>query len=152
MIHHITVAVRDYEKAKAFFAAALKPLGYGVVMEFGGFCGMGVAGKPDLWLAGEDAQHPVGAQHIAFGARSAKEVDAFHAAALAAGATDNGPPGPRPDYSPGYYGAFVLDADGHNLEAVCFVTAKKAARKPARRAKAAKRPRAGKKTVKRGRR
>ncbi|MFO0584266.1 MAG: VOC family protein [Anaeromyxobacter sp.] len=151
MIHHITVAVRDHEKAKAFFAAALKPLGYGVVMEFGGFCGMGVAGKPDLWLAGEDAQHPVGAQHIAFAARTTKEVDAFHAAALAAGATDNGPPGPRPDYSPGYYGAFVLDADGHNLEAVCFVAPKKAARKPAR-AKAAKRPRAGKKTVKRGRR
>jgi catechol 2,3-dioxygenase-like lactoylglutathione lyase family enzyme len=146
MIDHITVAVRDYPRAKAFFAAALEPLGYEVAMEFGNFCGLGVGGKPDLWLAAEDGQHPVGAQHLAFAARDRKAVDAFHAAALAAGAADNGKPGLRPDYHPGYYGAFVLDADGHNLEAVCHAPPKKAARKPARRAAAPKR-RAGTKAA-----
>jgi catechol 2,3-dioxygenase-like lactoylglutathione lyase family enzyme len=119
MIDHITVAVRDFEKGKKFFASALKPLGYEVIMEFEGFCGLGVGGKPDLWLAGQDPQHPVGAQHLAFAAQSRKAVDAFHAAALAAGAKDNGKPGLRLDYHPTYYGAFVLDDDGHNVEAVC---------------------------------
>jgi catechol 2,3-dioxygenase-like lactoylglutathione lyase family enzyme len=119
MLDHITLAVRDYEKGKRFFTAALKPLGYEVVMEFGGFCGLGVGGKPDFWIAGEDGQHPVGAMHVAFAAPDRKAVDAFHAAAVAAGGQDNGKPGLRADYHPSYYGAFVLDADGHNIEAVC---------------------------------
>jgi catechol 2,3-dioxygenase-like lactoylglutathione lyase family enzyme len=119
MLDHITLAVSDYEQGKRFFAAALAPLGYEVVMEFEGFCGLGVGGKPDLWLAGRDPQHPVGAMHIAFVAPDRKAVNAFHAAALAAGAKDNGAPGVRADYHPTYYGAFVIDADGHNIEAVC---------------------------------
>jgi catechol 2,3-dioxygenase-like lactoylglutathione lyase family enzyme len=119
MIDHITLAVRDHARAKSFFATALAPLGYEVAMDFGGFCGLGVAGKPDFWIAGEDAEHPVVPMHVAFRARTRAAVDAFHAAALAAGARDNGKPGLRLDYHPSYYGAFVLDADGHNIEAVC---------------------------------
>jgi catechol 2,3-dioxygenase-like lactoylglutathione lyase family enzyme len=119
MLDHITLAVKDYPKAKAFFAAALAPLGYEIIMEFGPFCGLGAKKKPDLWLAGEDAEHRVVPMHLAFQADDRKAVDAFHAAALAAGARDNGKPGLRPDYHPTYYGAFVLDADGHNVEAVC---------------------------------
>jgi len=119
MLDHITLAVRDHAAAKRFFSEALRPLGYEVVMEFGGFCGLGVKGKPDFWLAGEDAEHPVGAQHVAFSAPDRKAVDAFHAAALRAGAKDNGAPGVRTDYHPTYYAAFVIDADGHNIEAVC---------------------------------
>jgi catechol 2,3-dioxygenase-like lactoylglutathione lyase family enzyme len=119
MIDHITLAVRDYEKGKAFFAKALAPLGYEVAMEFGGFGGLGVAGKPDFWIAGEDAEHKVVPMHVAFRARSRAAVDAFHAAALAAGGRDNGRPGIRADYHPSYYAAFALDADGHNVEAVC---------------------------------
>jgi len=119
MLDHITVAVRDHAAAKRFFAEALRPLGYEIVMEWEGYCGLGVKGKPDLWLKGEDAEHPVGAQHVAFAAPDRKAVDAFHAAALRAGARDNGAPGVRTDYHPGYYAAFVIDADGHNIEAVC---------------------------------
>lgn len=119
MLDHITLAVRDYEKAKRFFGSALKPLGYEVAMEFEGFCGFGVGGKPDFWIAGQDAQHPVAAMHVAFSAPDHKAVDAFYRAALASGAKDNGAPGLRADYHPNYYGAFVLDEDGHNIEAVC---------------------------------
>jgi catechol 2,3-dioxygenase-like lactoylglutathione lyase family enzyme len=119
MIDHITLTVRDAKKAKEFYAAALKPLGYEIVMEFEGHCGLGVRGKPDFWIAGEDATHKVAPMHVAFAAPDRKAVDAFHAAAIAAGATDNGKPGIRTEYHPTYYGAFVHDADGHNIEAVC---------------------------------
>lgn len=79
--------------------------------------GYGVAPKPDLWIASGSPQEP--RVHIAFRADNREQVDAFYKAALAAGGRDNGPPGPRPHYHPGYYGAFVLDPDGHNIEAVC---------------------------------
>jgi catechol 2,3-dioxygenase-like lactoylglutathione lyase family enzyme len=116
VIDHLTLHVLDYPKAKAFYAAALKPLGYELVMEFEGTAGLGAGGKPDLWLAGDAATQPI---HLAFHAADRKTVDAFHAAALAAGGKDNGKPGLRKDYHPNYYAAFVLDPSGHNLEVVC---------------------------------
>ena len=118
MIDHMTLRVRDYGKSKAFFEAALKPLGYEVLMEFQGFAGLGAKKKPDFWLAAaEDRQYSQ--LHIAFRAESRKAVKAFYDAAIKAGAKDNGAPGPRADYHPDYYGAFVLDPDGHNIEACC---------------------------------
>lgn len=117
MIDHVGLHVTDMGKSKAFYVAALAPLGYAVCMDFGEHAGLGANGKPDFWLATADSV-PL-KTHIAFAAPDHATVDAFHAAAIAAGATDNGPPGPRPLYHPGYYGAFVLDPDGHNVEAVC---------------------------------
>jgi catechol 2,3-dioxygenase-like lactoylglutathione lyase family enzyme len=127
MIDHMTLRVRDYERSKAFYTRALAPLGYAVVAELevpvlGKLCGFGPAGKPALWLMREDDQHrtPTGL-HVAFAARDAAAVDAFHRAALAAGGKDDGPPGLRPHYHPGYYGAFVIDLDGQHLEAVAHL-------------------------------
>ena len=125
MLDHIGFAVSDYERAKVFYAAALAPLGVSLVMEVGPdlpdveapAAGFGRDGKPDLWLGAEGRTQPH--MHIAIVARSRAEVDAFHRAALAAGGRDNGGPGLRPHYHPDYYAAFVLDPDGHNLEAVC---------------------------------
>ena len=116
-IDHVTIKVKDLKKAQAFYSGALAPLGYAVVMEFEGkFVGLGVGGKPDLWLAEyADTSPPA---HVAIAAGNQANVDAFHAAALAAGGTDHGAPGPRQEYHPGYYGAFVLDPEGNNLEAV----------------------------------
>jgi catechol 2,3-dioxygenase-like lactoylglutathione lyase family enzyme len=123
MIDHITLRVRDFDKSKAFYLAALAPLGYEVVMEFdspehGKFCGLGVNKKPDFWIAPHKEKHPAPAgQHIAFRSRERKQVDAFHKAALAAGAKDDGAPGARQNYHPNYYGAFVVDINGNHLEA-----------------------------------
>jgi catechol 2,3-dioxygenase-like lactoylglutathione lyase family enzyme len=116
VIDHLTLKVKDLAKAKAFFAAALAPLGYVVMMEFEGAVGMGADGKADLWIAEDPAN--VRPTHLAFLAPSRAAVDAFHAAALAAGAKDNGGPGLRKEYHPTYYAAFVLDENGHNVEAV----------------------------------
>lgn len=117
MIDHFTLKVSDYSRSKPFYVAALKPLGYLVAMEYGGGCGMGVAGKPDLWIV----QDPENTRptHFAFHTEDRKAVDAFYGSAMAAGARDNGPPGLRKEYHPNYYAAFVLDPDGHNVEAVC---------------------------------
>jgi catechol 2,3-dioxygenase-like lactoylglutathione lyase family enzyme len=119
MIDHFTLKVRDFARSKAFLLAALKPLGYQVVMEFAPqkTAGLGAGGKPDLWIV-EDPEN-ARPTHFALHAPDRKTVDAFHAAALAAGGRDNGKPGLRPHYHPSYYGAFVLDGDGHNIEAVC---------------------------------
>lgn len=139
MIDHLTMKVRDFEKAKAFYAAALRPIGYRVMMEYGTSAGLG-AGKPDFWLAADpEGVHPM---HIAFTAKDRGAVDAFHAAALAAGATDNGKPGIRADYSPTYYAAFVHDPDGHNVEVVCHAPPG-AGRTAAKRAKRASPRKAG---------
>jgi catechol 2,3-dioxygenase-like lactoylglutathione lyase family enzyme len=123
-LDHISLSVSDFDAAKAFYLAALKPLGIGAVMEppkaaTGGIgaAGLGAGGKPFFWIAGAGKASP--AVHIAFTAGSRAEVDAFYAAAMAAGAKDNGKPGIRAHYHPTYYGAFVLDADGNNVEAVC---------------------------------
>ena len=115
MIDHIKLHVADAGRSKAFYADALAPLGYRVIMEpVAGVVGIGTQ-FPDLWLAQSDT--PTTA-HVALRADDRAAVDAFHAAALAAGGRDNGMPGLRPQYHPGYYGAFVLDPDANNLEAV----------------------------------
>ena len=116
MIDHMSVNVSDLERSLAFYAKALAPLGYAVMMQFPGFAGLGIAPKPDLWLS---QGAPGSKVHVAIAAKSRSEVKAFYAAAIAAGGTDNGAPGTRPQYHEHYYGAFVLDPDGHNLEAVC---------------------------------
>jgi catechol 2,3-dioxygenase-like lactoylglutathione lyase family enzyme len=116
MIDHLKLFVADVGRSRAFFEAALAPLGYRVLMEPApDVIGMG-AQRPDFWLA---AAHDAATRcHVSFRAESEHDVEAFHAAALAAGATDNGGPGLRPHYHQNYYGAFVLDPDGNNVEAV----------------------------------
>ena len=117
MFDHVGFRVRTLEASRKFYLAALAPLGFGVAMEGNFGVGLGQDGKPELWLSpGDPAASPL---HIAFAARNRAEVDAFHAAALAAGGKDNGAPGLRPHYHPNYYGAFAIDPDGHNIEAVC---------------------------------
>lgn len=120
MIDHVGIRVRDVAKAKAFYTAALAPLGYELIMEIDvpGYVGLGfgIGKKPDFWVGSGAPNGPV---HVAIAAKDRAAVDAFHAAALAAGATDHGAPGLRAHYHPTYYGAFVLDADGNNVEAVC---------------------------------
>lgn len=122
MLDHIGIGVTDYAAARHFYRQALAPLGIDVVMEVsaeqtGGHpsCGFGSDGKPYFWFS----PGPVAPVHVAFAAATRDAVDAFHRAAMAAGGRDNGAPGLRPHYHAHYYGAFVLDADGHNIEAVC---------------------------------
>jgi catechol 2,3-dioxygenase-like lactoylglutathione lyase family enzyme len=117
MIDHVIMQVGDYTVSRAFYERALDPLGYRVVFEMDDACGFGVLEKPDFFIRQGGAVSPP--VHVAFTGRDRAAVDAFHAAALAAGGIDNGPPGLRPHYHPNYYGAFVLDPDGHNIEAVC---------------------------------
>lgn len=117
IIDHIGMAVSDGEKSQAFYATALAPLGIEQVMEFEGWAGFGRGGKPEFWFGeGGPAQHPM---HIAFSAKNRQQVREFYDAAIAAGGKNNGAPGIREMYHPDYYGAFVLDPDGHNIEAVC---------------------------------
>ena len=116
MIDHIGLPVSDIARSVAFYERALAPLGYVVIMKFDQYAGFGVAGKPDFWIGlGAPKDHI----HVAFRAKGRADVRAFHEAAMAAGGKDNGPPGIRELYHPDYYGAFVLDPDGHNIEAVC---------------------------------
>jgi catechol 2,3-dioxygenase-like lactoylglutathione lyase family enzyme len=117
MFDHLGFSVSDFAASRAFYAAALAPLGVGVIMEFDGHAGLGRDGRPQFWFT--TGGKPAGRLHLAFTAKSRADVRAFYAAALAAGASDNGGPGLRPDYHPHYYGAFVIDLNGHNIEAVC---------------------------------
>lgn len=124
MIDHTGLHVSDPARSRAFYDQALAPLGYALLREIptqftGGrvVLGYGEAPKPDFWVAEGTPESPV--IHIAFRAKDRASVDAFYAAAIAAGGRDNGAPGPRPHYHANYYGAFVLDPDGHNIEAVC---------------------------------
>jgi catechol 2,3-dioxygenase-like lactoylglutathione lyase family enzyme len=124
MIDHTGLVVSDFDKSKPFYVMALEPIGYSLLAEFpadasgrikvGGF---GEAPKPDFWIINGTPNQP--RIHVAFRVSSRAMVDAFYAAAIAAGGRDNGPPGVRPHYHPHYYGAFVLDPDGHNIETVC---------------------------------
>ena len=116
MIDHAGFQVSDIARSKRFYAAALAPLGYTLITEFGNFAGFGAHQKPDFWIGLGDPTHGL---HVAILSADRATVDAFHKAALAAGGRDNGAPGPRPHYHPNYYGAFVLDPDGNNIEAVC---------------------------------
>jgi catechol 2,3-dioxygenase-like lactoylglutathione lyase family enzyme len=118
MLDHVGIGVADYPRSKAFYERALAPLGYALIEEFSGAAaGFGKDGKPSFFLEahGEPAR---GRLHIAFEAPSRAHVDAFHAAALEAGGIDNGAPGVR-WYHADYYGGYVLDPDGNNIEAVC---------------------------------
>ena len=124
MIDHTGIIVSDFERSKTFYRQTLAAIGYELLMEVTAaqsgthdFAGFGERDKPDFWISqGTPNQPPI---HIAFRVQSRAMVDAFYQAALAAGAKDNGAPGLRPHYHAHYYGAFVRDADGHNIEAVC---------------------------------
>lgn len=119
MIDHITFGISDFSRAAAFYDQALAPLNVRRLVTFrerADVAGYGDA-RPWFWLVGEDPTR--GKLHIAFRADDRATVDAFHAAALRAGGKDNGQPGLRPHYDAGYYGAFVLDPEGNNIEAVC---------------------------------
>jgi len=123
MLDHIGLTVSDFEKSRVFYLAALAPLGVDVVMEVtpeesggGHHAGFGSQGMPYFWIGTGDK--PKGGTHVAFAAETRASVDAFYRAAMTAGGRDNGGPGLRPHYHPNYYGAFVLDPDGNNVEAV----------------------------------
>ncbi len=127
MIDHVGFPISDYARSKAFYEKALAPLGYVLIKEVqqnehdAKAAGFGTKGKPDFWIGGEGGLNkPL---HIAIATKDRATVDAFYKAAMAAGAKDNGPPGVRAHYHPNYYGAFVLDPDGHNIEAVCHAPA-----------------------------
>ncbi|RAK57608.1 VOC family protein [Phenylobacterium deserti] len=115
MLDHIGIKVRDFERSSEFYEHALEPLGWSCLLGWATSAGFGDA-KPFFWITSGEPTSPM---HIAFAAKDRASVDAFHAAALAAGGRDNGAPGLRPDYHPNYYAAFVLDPYGHNIEAVC---------------------------------
>jgi predicted lactoylglutathione lyase len=167
MIDHFTLTVRDIKASVAFYTAALKPLGYSMKMDFGDFVGFGDARKPYFWLKSGAGVTPSQPMHIAFAAANRNQVDAFHDAAIKAGAMNDGQPGLREQYHPHYYGAFVIDLDGHPIEAVCHAAPgqaaagvkaapakaapkkKAAARKPAPKKPAAKKPAAKKAKAKR---
>jgi catechol 2,3-dioxygenase-like lactoylglutathione lyase family enzyme len=118
MLDHVTLGVTDLERARAFYDRVLKPLGIDRLYADGeSFCGYGADRKAFFWIGARDVV--ASGAHVAFLAPNRATVDAFHAAALPAGGRDNGRPGLRPHYHRHYYGAFILDADGHNIEAVC---------------------------------
>lgn len=125
ILDHVSLFVSDYARSKAFYEKALAPLGIKLIMEYGPAGGFGRDQKPEFWIGSGPASFHTPEQiriitpmHLAFATRTRAEVDAFYKAAIEAGARDFGAPGPRPIYHPGYYGAFVLDPDGHNIEAV----------------------------------
>lgn len=128
MIDHMGIAVSDIEASKSFYAAALAPLGISLNMsatpdqtESGGTAlGFGKDGGAFFWIA--DNERVGEGTHVAFEADDRESVEAFYEAAIKAGGKDNGPPGPRPNYGPNYYAAFVLDPDGFNIEAVCYAS------------------------------
>ncbi|MCC8941894.1 hypothetical protein CI1B_22150 [Bradyrhizobium ivorense] len=118
MLDHVTIGVTDVERSKAFYDEALRALGISRLYAEGtAFAGYGIRPKAFFWIGVRDASQ-TGA-HIAFTANDRATVDRFYADAIKAGGRDNGPPGIRPHYHANYYGAFVLDPDGHNIEAVC---------------------------------
>jgi catechol 2,3-dioxygenase-like lactoylglutathione lyase family enzyme len=129
MIDHMGMPVSDIARSTDFFLKALKPLGIAIVMQVsaeesghGAAVGFGSAGKPFFWIG--EGETPGGSHvHVAFAAANRPDVDAFYEAAIAAGGKDNGKPGLRPEYHADYYGAFVLDPDGNNIEAVCHAPA-----------------------------
>jgi catechol 2,3-dioxygenase-like lactoylglutathione lyase family enzyme len=121
MLDHVSLGVSDFAKSRAFYDRALAPLGVKVMMGGEGYAGYG-DDRPFFWIGGGGG--PVsGPAHVAFTTADRATVDAFYAAAMAAGGTDNGAPGIRAHYHPNYYGAFVRDPDGHNIEADCHTPA-----------------------------
>jgi catechol 2,3-dioxygenase-like lactoylglutathione lyase family enzyme len=122
-LDHITVKVRDLKAARAFYQAALGAIGMRINLDFSSTFGMGSRNENIFWLARD--RKASGGGHYAFRVEHREEVNAFHAAALAAGGKDHGKPGPRPDYGPRYYAAFVKDGEGNNIEVVCYAPAPK---------------------------
>lgn len=119
IIDHIGLAVTNYERSKEFYSKALAPLEIQLIMEVHNAAGFGKQGKPEFWFGvRSDAVQPM---HVAFVAENRREVNAFYDAAIAAGGKDNGAPRVREIYHPDYYGAFVRDPDGNNIEAVCHL-------------------------------
>ena len=159
MLHHVSVGVADVERAAKFYDAVLQTLGYRRVMEYLPYAVAYGDDAPSFWVGLPHDQQPAkpgNGTHIGFSARTKNAVDKFFHAALANGGRDNGAPGPRPDYGPDYYGAFVIDLDGNKLEATLVQLAKPAAKpkakaKPAKKVakKAAKKKLAKKKKAKR---
>ena len=117
MIDHVGLKVKSFRKSFEFYSKALAPLGYKVLAQYEGGAGFGAGKGPDFWIGESD--RPTANVHVAFQSRRRAPVDQFHKAALQAGGKDTGAPGVRKDYHPDYYGAFVLDPDGNNIEAVC---------------------------------
>ncbi|HKD20524.1 MAG TPA: VOC family protein [Rhizomicrobium sp.] len=170
MLHHVSVGVTDVERAAKFYDAVLGTLGYKRVMEFMPYAIAYGESGPSFWIqlpANQQAASVGNGAHIGFSARTKLAVDAFHHAAMANGGMDNGAPGPRPDYGPEYYGAFVIDLDGNRIEATLHPEAKparataakkaakkakkpaKVAKKAAKKAKPAKKAKKGKKAKRR---
>ena len=124
MIDHTGIIASDFAKSRDFYAKALSAIGYELIMALpasvtghADVAGFGEPPKPDFWVSSGSPNRPL--IHIAFRVANRALVDAFYRAAIEAGGRDNGPPGLRPHYHPNYYGAFILDPDGHNIEAVC---------------------------------
>lgn len=132
MIEHVSIPIKDYKRAKKFYEAALKPLGYKLKMEFApDAAGFMEGGHTSFWIVKKSGTTDI---HVALLAKNKKAVIAFYEAAMKAGGKDNGPPGPRPEYSKGYYAGFVIDPDGNNIEAVYFEPpSRKKAKKSKRR-------------------
>ena len=120
MISHFSIGVRDLVRSRAFYDACLKPLGYRRVRDFPDAAGYGMADGATFWAGVEKGAKPSKGFHVCFAAPTRSAVRAFHRAALKAGGADNGKPGLRPQYRPGYYAAFVNDPDGHHIEALTF--------------------------------
>jgi catechol 2,3-dioxygenase-like lactoylglutathione lyase family enzyme len=143
MLHHVSVGVHDVERAAKFYDPVLKTLGYRRVMEFLPYAiAYGeTRERPEFWIGQPHNQQPPSSgngTHVAFLAKSRQAVNKFHEAALKTGGSNNGEPGPRPDYGPSYYGAFIYDLDGNKIEAMLSVTVK-AAQKQATKKRAASR-------------
>lgn len=132
-LDHITVPVKDLRAARRFYRAALGALGMKVNSDFSSALALGSKKERIFWLSRDPSAS--GGGHYAFRVDRREEVDDFHRAALAAGGTDHGAPGPRPDYGRNYYAAFVLDPEGNNIEVVCYARPKRAARRPSTRAR-----------------
>jgi len=157
MLHHVSLGVRDVARAATFYDPVLKALGYKRVMDFSpGAIAYGESrDKPEFWIGlPHDQRDPTGGNgtHVGFAAKSKGAVNKFHEAALKAGGSNNGEPGPRPDYGPAYYGAFIYDLDGNKIEATFIAmprVTKAAAKKTARKAKKAPAKKKAKKKAKR---
>jgi len=120
VLDHVTIGVSDFTRSRSFYDLTLTAIGIERLHgDDAAFSGYGAAGKPFFWIGRKAV--PITGVHIAFAVRDRAAVDRFYAAGVAAGGRDNGPPGLRPHYHPNYYGAFVLDPDGHNIEAVCHL-------------------------------
>jgi len=139
MLHHVSVGVRDVERAAKFYDAVMKALGYRRVMDFlpHALAYGESRDRPEFWIGmPHDQRLPSGGNgtHVAFAAKSKGAVQRFHAAAIAGGGSNNGEPGPRPDYGPAYYGAFIYDLDGNKIEATFIAATMPKAAKPSKKA------------------